>query len=83
MGKSVGPRWVYFCSLLDATNLSQVIAPADLALTPSPDGSIISTGANPPQGPPPAAALLVALRAAYAAFSGHPDRKKRPAKAPP
>ena len=39
--------------------------PADLALTPSPDGSIISTVANPPQGPPPAAALLVALRAAY------------------
>jgi len=27
--------------------------------------------------------LRVALRAAYAAFSGHPDRKKRPAKAPP
>ena len=56
----------------DDNDLRPKVAPADPTLTPSRDGSIVSTGGKPPQGPRPAAALRDALRAAYAAFSGPP-----------
>ena len=62
---------------------NHAIAPADLALTPPRDGSIVSPGAEPPQGPPPAAASRRALRVPVAHFLGPRAKKMLPEKASP